>query len=94
MSKSIYDELFFPAEDIRQVATKAKETQRLSELQGLSSHIKFKAKEGKFSTTLLADYCQSFIDEDWEQLRNRGYHITFYYENDLIAISWEKDYGI
>ena len=88
MSKNIYNELFLPAEDIRQVATKARETQRLSELQGLSSHIKFKAKEGKFSTTLFADCCQSLTDEDWEQLRNKGYLITFNY-GDTITISWE-----
>jgi hypothetical protein len=76
------------------VAIEARDKQRLSSLQWLSNHIKYLAKDGKTSTTLLADYCQFFIDEDWEQLKNRGYHIAFNYEDDIVIISWEKDYGI
>ena len=94
MSKIIYDELFLPAEKIRQVAAEARDKQRLSSLQWLSSNIKYVANDGKFSTFLTADSCQSLTDEDWEQLRNKGYLITFNYENDIITISWEKDYGI
>ena len=94
MSKNIYDELFLPAEKIRQVAAEARDKQRLSSLQGLSDTIKYLANDGRFSTFLTADYCQSLTDEDWEQIRNKGYLVTFNYEYDTVTISWEQDYGI
>ena len=94
MSKNIYDELFLSAEDIRQTTAEARDAQRLSDLQWLSNHIKCIAKDGKFSTTIVVKSCMFVTDEDWEQLRNRGYHIIFNYVDATITISWEKDYGI
>ena len=93
MNEKIYDELFLPANDMKQLAAEARMEQRLSKLQWLSNHIKYLAKDGKTFTTL-ADYCQSLTDEDWEQIRNKGYLVTFNYEYDTVTISWEQDYGI
>lgn len=93
MNEKIYDELFLPANDMKQLAAEARIEQRLSTLRWLANHINYKAKEGKFSTTFITDCCL-LADEDWEQLRNKGYLITFNYEDDTITISWEKDYGI
>ena len=88
MSETIYDELFLSAEEIKRLAAEARMEQRLSTLRRLSNRINYKAKKGKFSTTFITDCCL-LADEDWEQLRNKGYHIIFNYEDDTITISWE-----
>ena len=86
MSK--YDELFLSIKEIKQMTVEAREKRRLLDLQWLSSHIKYQAKDGKFATTVGVDCCQFVTDEDWEQFKNRGYHITFN-KDDTITISWE-----
>lgn len=89
MNKIFYDELFLPIKEIKQMAIEGRKKHRLSDLRWLSSHIKYQAQDGKFSTTITIDCCRSLTDEDWEQFKNKGYHITFN-EDDMITISWEE----
>ena len=83
-----YDELFFSANELKKMTIETREQQRLSNLKWLSSHLKYQAQEGMFSTTLMQS-CLFLTNEDWEQLRNKGYDVCYNHGDKTFTISWE-----